>query len=101
MKITNAAVFAALGATGFAVSPFTNEYSVQNLGRRALYEKLWGLTRTPADFLAALPLPVRIAVGGVIGAGIGYIYAPLNEPEVKEQDKEKINNAIAKKENIK
>jgi hypothetical protein len=40
MKITNAAVFAALGATGFAVSPFTNEYSVKNLGRRALYEKL-------------------------------------------------------------
>jgi hypothetical protein len=108
LKIINAGIFAALGATGFAVSPFTNEYSVKNLGRRALYEKLsrllndkWILTRTPADFLAALPLPIRMAIGGVIGAGIGYIYAPLNEPEVKEPDKEKINNAIAKKENIK
>ena len=101
MKIMSAGVFAALGATGYAISPFTNEYSVQNLGKRALYNKLWGLTKTPADFLAALPLPIRIAVGGVIGAGIGYIYAPLNEPEVKEQDKEKINNAIAEKENIK
>jgi hypothetical protein len=73
-KIIAAGIGAATIAGLAAVSPWTNEYSVDNLGKRALYEKLWGMTGTPADFLASLPLPIRMAIGAVLGAGTGYFY---------------------------